>query len=115
MAADCFSTANPLIRAALRRREPKIDHFFGNRFASSRSTEPGINESVCHIAGGPGPQPPLQTNKYAAYSLNYHHSGAPRMVTVTRPEHHDKIEEFMYITQDSGNLFGRPPKTLACS
>ena len=115
MAADRFSTATPFIRAALRRRDPKINHFFGNRFASSRSTEPGINESVFPIAGGPGPISPLETSKCAAYSLNYHHSGAPRMVTVTRPEHHDMIEEFMYITQDNGDLNGRPPKPPACS
>lgn len=54
-------------------------------------------------------------NKYAAYSLNYHHSGAPRILNVILPEHHVKLEEFMYITQDSGNLSGRPRKPPACS
>lgn len=115
MAADFFSIATPSLRAALNCRDPNIDNLLGNRFASSRSTEPGINNSVFHLAGGLGPLFPLQMNKYAAYSLNYHHSGAPRISTVTLLEHHAKLEEVMHVTQDSGNLFGRPRKPPTCS
>ena len=115
MAADHFSIATPILRAAFNCRNPNIDNLLGNRFASSQSTQPGINESVFHIAGGPGPLSSLQMNKYAAYSINYHHSGAPRISTVTLPEHHAKLEKVMHITQDSGNLFGRPPKPPTCS
>ena len=114
-ATDRFSVATPNLRAALKCRNPNIDNFLGNRFASSRSTQPGINQSVFHIAGGRGPLSALQMNKYAAYSLNYHHSGASRILTVTLPEHHAKLEEVMYITQDSGNLLGRPQKPPTCS
>lgn len=115
IAADCSLIATPILRAALNCKNPNIEDFLGNRFASSRSTQSGINMSVFHIADGPGPLSPLQTNKYAAYSLNYHHSGAPRILTVTLPEHHAKLEEFVHITQDSGNLLGRPPKPPTCS
>ena len=93
-------------------------NYFGNRFASSRSTQPGINEPVFHIAGGPGPLFPLQMNKYAAYSLSYHHSGAPTIWTVILPEHHAKLEEVVHIMQarqDSGNSSGRPLEPPACS
>ena len=54
-------------------------------------------------------------NKYAAYSLNYHHSGAPRTLTVTLPEHHPKLEEAIHATQNSGNTSGRPRKSPTCS
>lgn len=109
------SIATPVLRAALKCRDPNIENFLGNRFASSRSTEPGINKSVFHIAGSRGPLSALQMNKYAGYSLNYHHSGAPRVLTVILPEHHAKLEEVMYITQDNGNLLGRPRKPPTCS
>ena len=114
MAADCFSIATNNLRAALNCRDPNIGNLLGNRFASSTSTQPGINESVFHIAGGSGPLSQLQTNQYAAYSLNYHHSGAPRILTVTRPEHYAKLEEFMSVTQSSGTLSGRPQRPRKC-
>ena len=107
--ADNFSPATPTLRAALRCKNPNMDNLLGNRFMFSRSTEPYINQF--HIAGGPGPLSPLQMNKYAAYTLNYHHAGAPRILTVTLPEQHEKVEEFMYMSQESGNLFVRRPST----
>ncbi len=115
MTADCFSIATPTLRGALNCRDPNIANLFDNRFASSPSTHPGINESVFHIAGCPGPLSRLQMNKYAAYSLNYHHSGAPRLLTVTRPEHYAKLEEVTYITQNSGTLSGRAQEARTCS
>lgn len=57
----------------------------------------------------------MQTNKYAAYSLNYHHSGAPRIITVTAPKHFRKLEEFMYIAQHGGTTLGRPWNPPKCS
>lgn len=99
----------------MRCKDPNIENFLGNRFASSRSTQPGINKSVFHIAGSPGPLSPLQMNKYAAYSINYHHSGAPRILKVTLPEHHARLEMNMYISQHNGTLFGRSPKPPTCS
>ncbi len=114
MAANCSSKATPTMRAALRCKKTGIDSLIGNRFASSRSNQAGVNEAVFHIALGRGLLSPLQMNKYAAYSLNYHHSGTSRIVTVTRPEHHEKLEHLMYTTHDSGNLVvqTKPP---ACS
>ena len=114
-AADCFFIATHFLRAALKCTDPRMENFRGNRFASSASTQPGINKCVFNVAGGPGPLSPLQMNKFAAYSLNYHHSGAPRILKVTRPEHHAKLEENIYITRDSGSLFVRPPKPPTCS
>lgn len=115
MTADCYSIAISNLRGALQCKDPHIFDLLGNRFAGSRSTEPGINESVFHIAGGKGPLSPLQTNKYAAYSLNYHHSGAPRIITVTAPKHFGKLEEFMYIAQNGGSVLGRPWNPPKCS
>ena len=55
-------------------------------------------------------------NKYAAYSLNYHHSGAPRILSVIRPEHHAGLEEAIYTEQNTGNLFlSRPSKPPTCT
>lgn len=104
MAADCFSLATPLLRAALKCRDPNMANYLGNRMASSQSTQPGVNEAVFHITGGPGPLLPLQINKYAVYSLKYHHSGAPRTLTVTKPAHHAKLEEIVYNIQDKETL-----------
>lgn len=115
MAADCFSIATPTLRAALNCRDPNIGNLLGNRFAFSSSTQPGINESVFHIARGSGPLSRLQMNEYAAYSLNYHHSGAPRFLTVTRPEHYAKLEEVIFISQNNGTLSGRPQGSRKCS
>lgn len=117
IAADCcFWIATGDLRAALRCRSPKIKQLPGNRFWRSRSSEPGITEPVFHVATGAGPLSPLQMNRYAAYSLNYHHSGAPRMVTVIRPEHHTKLEEAMYQEQDAGNLFvSQPSEPPTCT
>ena len=116
ISADCASTATPDIRAALGCKNPNIDNFLGNRFMDSRSTEAGINEPVFHVATGAGPLSPLQTNKYAAYALNYHHSGAPRIMMVTRPKRHAEVENAVYDAQDSGNLFlSRPEHPSTCS
>ena len=96
-------------------RDPHIDNLLGNRFAFSTSTQAGINESVFNVASGSGPLFPLQMNKYAAYSINYHHSGDPRIMTVTRPEHHAKLEEVLHTAQDNETLFDRPTKPPSCS
>ena len=114
--ADCASTVTPALRTALKCKNPRIEDFTGNRFQESRSTEAGLNEPVFHIATGPGPLSPLRMNKYAAYSLNYHHSGAPRILMVTKPEFHEVVENAMYDIQDSGNLFlSRPNEPSNCS
>ena len=99
----------------MRCRDPRIDSLLGNRLASSQSTEAGTNESVFRIAGGPGPLSPLQMNKYAAFSLNYHHSGASRILIVTRPEHHAKLENFVHDAEDRESLFvpSRDPPTCS--
>ena len=54
-------------------------------------------------------------NKYAAYSVNYHHFGAPRILTVALPGHHAKLEEVMHTAQDNETLFGRPTEPPTCS
>ena len=106
----------PDLRAALGCKNPNIENLIGNRFDSSRSSEEGINEPVFHVATGPGPLSPLQTNKYAAYSLNYHHSGAPRTLTVIRPKSLGELEDAMYRAQDSKHLFvSRGPSPSTCS
>ena len=106
--ADLYPIAKSNLRAALQCKDPHLFDLLGNRFAYSRSTEPGINESVFQIAGGKGPVSPLHMNSYAAYSLNYHHSGASRIITVAAPKHFAKLEEFMYIAQNGGTVLGRP-------
>ena len=58
---------------------------------------------------------PLHMNKYAGYSLNYHHSGASRIITVTMPKHYAKLEEFMSIAQNGGTVLGRPWNAPKCS
>ena len=113
--ADSSSIASDVLRAALGCKHPNIENLTGNRFASSQPTQPGINEPVFHLAAGPGPLFPLQMNKHAAYSLNYHHSGAPRTVTVTLPEYHAKVEQIVYDTQSSGTLSSRPQEPPTCS
>ena len=114
--ADHVSTVTPDLRAALGCQNPTIETFLGNRFMDSRSTEAGINEAVFQIATDAGPLSPLQTNKYAAYCLNYHHSGAPRTLMVTRPDRHAEVENAIYDAQDSGNLFlSRPEHPSKCS
>lgn len=115
MTADCYPIAKSNLRAALQCKDPHVFDLLGNRFADSRSTEPGINESVFQIAGGKGPVSPLQMNSYAAYSLNYHHSGASRIITVTTPKSFAKLEEFMHIAQNGGTVLGRPWKSPQCS
>lgn len=115
MTANYHSIAISTLRAALQCKDPHIFDLLGNRFASSRSTEPGINQPVFHIAGGKGPLSPLQMNKYAAYSFNYHHSGASRIITVTAPKHFAKLEEFIYIAQNGGTTLGRPWNPPKCS
>ena len=113
---DRASTATPGLRAALGCQNPNIENLSGNRFSESRSTEAGINEPVFHVATGAGPLSPLQTNKYGAYSLNYHHSGAPRTLMVTMPKRHAEVENAIYDAQDSGNLFlSRPEHPSTCS
>lgn len=67
------------------------------------------------MASDAGPMSPLQMNKYAAYSINFHHSGASRIMTVVLPEHHAKLEELVYKAQNSETLIGRPEKPPACS
>ena len=96
-------------------QDPHIDNLLGNRFASSTSAQAGISESVFNIASSSGPLSPLQMNKYAAYSINYHHSGAPRILTVTLPEHHAELEDVMHTFQDNESLFGRPTNPPRCS
>lgn len=116
IAADCFWIATGDLRAVLRCKSPGIKQLPGNRFLRSRSSKSGITEPVFHVATGAGPLSPLQMNRYAAYSLNYHHSGAPRMVTAIRPEHHAKLEEAMHQEQDAGNLFiSRPSEPPTCT
>lgn len=116
IAADCFWIATGDLRAVLRCKSPRIKQLPGNRFLRSRSSKSGITEPVFHVATGAGPLSPLQMNRYAAYSLNYHHSGAPRMVTAIRPEHHAKLEEAMHQEQDAGNLFiSRPSEPPTCT
>ena len=97
-------------------KNPTLEDFWGNRFTDSRSTEAGINEPVFHIATGAGVLSPLQLNKYGAYSLNYHHSSAPRILMVTWPRFHADLETAIYDAQDSGNLFlSRPENPSSCS
>lgn len=116
VAADCFWIATGDLRAALECKRPKFKQLPGNHFRCSRSSEPGITEPVFHLPASAGPLSPMQMNRYAAYSFNYHHSGAPRMVTVIRPEHHAKLEEAMYHEQDTGNLFvSRPSEPPTCT
>lgn len=115
MTADCYPIAKSNLRAALQCKDPHLFDLHGNRFASSRSTEAGVNESVFHIAGGKGPLSPLHMNRYAAYSINYHHSGASRIITVAAPKHFAKLEEFMYIAQNGGTVLGRPWNPPHCS
>ena len=114
--ADHVSTATLDLRAALKCKNPYIENFLGNRFSDSRSTEAGLDEPVFHVATGPGPLSPLHMNKYAAYSLNYHHSGAPRILMVALPYRHAEVENAIYDAQDSGNIFlGRPENPSTCS
>lgn len=116
ISADCASTVTLALRTVLQCNNPGIEDFVGNRFQDSRSTEAGNNEPVFHIATGAGPLSPLRMNKYAAYSVNYHHSGAPRILMVTVPEFHTQVENAMHDLQDSGNLFlSRPGDTSKCS
>ena len=58
----------------------------------------------------------IQMGKYAAYTMNVHHNGAPRCWTVVRPKHHERLENLIYanicnaeLDADMSKLSKKPP------
>ena len=108
------SLATQEVRNALQCNEPDLQNYFGNRFISSPSTQSGINEPVFHLSAHSGTIFAMQLGKYAAYTLNYHHSGEPRNYTVIKPKDHEKLEDLIGNATHE-HLSTRPPKTPSCS
>ena len=65
--------------------------------STSRSTSAVTIQSSFRIATGPGPVYPLRASDHAAHLIHYHHSGASRIMTVTAPNDHGKVEKLVDI------------------
>ncbi len=89
-------TATPELRSALHLGNPNLERYPGNRLLASSSTQPGVNEAAFHVSGKAGLVFPLQLGRFGAYTLNYHHKGAPRRYTVVAPLAHEALEHLLY-------------------
>ena len=108
------SLATQEVRNALQCNDPDLQNYSGNRFISSPSTQSGFNEPVFHLSAHSGTMFAMQLGKYAAYTLNYHHSGEPRNYTVIKPKDHEKLEDLIGNATHE-HLSTRTPKTPSCS
>ena len=109
-----MSLATPKMRAALRCGDPDLNNYFGSRFERSSSTQSGINEPVFHLSAHSGTMFAMQLGQFAAYTLNYHHSGEPKSYTVIKPRDHEALEDVIG-NASIETLSSRAPKTPSCS
>lgn len=70
-----------------------MKNLMGNRFAMSSTTQYGINEPVFNVSGKPGTMFCMQIGRYAGYSMEILHRGAPKCWTVVKPSHHNRLED----------------------
>lgn len=111
------------MRCLLRCDDPRFRSLSGNKLLELASDLQGANDingqfevSSCSMQALP-----LRLERFAAYSLNHLHVGAPRLWTVMRPEDYGKLEQYLLQCLDpvkdmQGVFLGKPKlATPGCS
>ncbi|KAI9724726.1 MAG: hypothetical protein M1812_000001 [Candelaria pacifica] len=111
--------ASTELREALCCHDMKLDDLPGNILMRSTSRMSGIHTPYFYVSNSPCTPFAIHIEDYAAYSINYLHSGAPKCWRVVRPEHHRDVEEFLnnhtnpperQLSARSGRTPCRPPQ-----
>ncbi|KZF20056.1 JmjC-domain-containing protein [Xylona heveae TC161] len=84
------------LRSALGCIDPKLAEVAGNSLMKSRSRVSGIHSPYFYVSNRNGTPFGMHVEDFAAYSLNYHHVGAPKKWYVVRPREHQWLEEFIH-------------------
>lgn len=76
-----------------------LDSFAGNLLASCPPKTPKatpLRPPVFQISAQGGTASQMRLGSFGAYTLSYHHRGAPQTWTTVTPAHHSKLEELMH-------------------
>ncbi|KAI9836786.1 MAG: hypothetical protein M1819_000951 [Sarea resinae] len=88
--------ATPGLRRALQCSDPHLISLPGNSLNASDTLIPGIHTPYFYVSRHAGTPFALHIEDFAAYSLNYMHSGAPKHWLVVRPADHHALEEWAH-------------------
>lgn len=86
--------ATPELRSFLGLADPKLAALDGNLMFDSTEMVIGIHTPYLYL-GNPYTLFALHQEDYCALSLNYHHTGAPKMWRVTCPRDFDRVEQLV--------------------